>query len=60
MRREETAARTRMIPSTAALVSSAQGIKTSNGYFEEKPQFEVKHGALTAKRESRSLFQLLL
>lgn len=36
MRREEAAARARLLPSTAALVSSAEVSKFLDGYFEEK------------------------
>lgn len=41
MRREEAAARARLLPSTAALVSSAEVIKSLDGYFEEKSPFEA-------------------
>lgn len=41
MRREEAAARAKLLPSTAALVSSAEVIKSMDGYFEEKSPFEA-------------------
>lgn len=41
MRREEAAARARLLPSTAALVCSAHDTKTLDSYSEEKSQFEA-------------------
>lgn len=51
-------------PSTAALVSSAEVIKSLDGYFEEKSPFEdyilTSCGALAAKKEIRTLLKMLL
>lgn len=55
MRREEAAARARLLPSTAALVCSAHNIETLASYFEEKFESEayilISCGVLAAKRE---------
>lgn len=56
MRREEATARARLLPSTAALVSSAE-VKLLEGYFEISI---LSCGALAAKREIRTLLKMLL
>lgn len=64
MRREEAAARARLLPSTEALICSAHDIKTLDGYFEEKSLFKayilINCWALVAEREIRTLFKPLL
>lgn len=50
MRREEAAAKARLLPSTAALVSSAEVITFLDGYFEEQSPFSTVGLWLQRKR----------
>lgn len=56
MRREEAAARARLLPS-AELTSAAVEVKLLEGYFEISI---LSCGALAAKREIRTLLKMLL
>lgn len=54
MRREEAAARARLLPSTAALVSSAEVTNFLDGNFEEKSPFSAV--GLWLQRERLGLY----